>query len=312
MQRKLRDFVALVLAAILISPLLIGAAGAGGGRNADPPGGAPDVGTIVDIQEEAERHLPAGKESQHAAESESAVEPASSSPPVKTSSSTSSSLKAEEEPAIEADSDIPERAQTLQQQREKKNFKESPRAAEDAAPTPTEVERRPKPVSAMSAQEVQQTVAQYRTWVFKGQIRLTLEHSQLGRNDLPQIASYFLLSQFDGNGNVQQQELIDASGRFRDDLRESISEDMLMGDLGSQDQWPSILVSKAREAFGPQHRSHAKFYLSDAWALRIYRVLAQAVKGRDVSPGTEFVMRIQHDPSGKLQVEISEERSSNP
>lgn len=162
----------------------------------------------------------------------------------------------------------------------------------DDRPKSNPVESAPKPVEQMSAAELEAAVEAYETWVHEGDLKLLLDYSQLSVDQLDSIAQLYVASTkhstlwITPDGGVKSVELA------------AVPAGKLVGDLPpDRSKWPPVLAYQARERFGRSFVAKANFLLTDAVALQLYRVLAQAVGTEQPNAGTQITLRLQ--PSGQ-------------
>jgi len=268
-----RDLTALAVTVAIFALLLISAAGSEGRRSAGA-GPAPQLGTPGQVVTARDVFDPAGER----------VEEEVSSPA--RGSEEAAADRAEEreaQPSEPAEASDPDPAA------------ESPETTPQRQPLPTEVERSPKQVESMSPAEIRRAVEDYRRWFHEGQFELTLDHARLSVEDLRELTAFWVLTS--GTGYRLRVSRLGQVGPC-----DAVPGGMLVGDLNDE-KWPASVRSAARTRFGPGYKATAQFALIDKAALLIYRALARELGRHDLTPGTEFVLRIRRD-AGILKTEV--------
>ncbi len=171
---------------------------------------------------------------------------------------------------------------------------------DEVLPAPNPVEEAPEPIDEMSPQEIAKTVQDYTAWLRRGRIILKLDYSEFPRDKLHLIASYYLLSTATSTLRVEP------NGGFELLSAADVPAHQWVCDLPvDRKRWPSQVARRAALAFGQFYSlANADFLLTDEFALKLFRFLAQAVGDKEPAPGTVFVFRLHTDELNRIKVEL--------
>lgn len=165
----------------------------------------------------------------------------------------------------------------------------------------SESEELPKPIDAMSDQEVQDAINAYRAWVHRGEVTIKLDLSRLSPSQLNSIAAAFLLT------NEQETLWIDPAGNRRtlSVKNASVGEDWIADLPLDRAKWPPQVTYRANESFGKFYPlESATILLSKRFSLTMFRSLSESLDGKKPKRGAVFVLRLIPRKNNHIEIKV--------
>lgn len=326
MSRRIRDLTAAATGAVVILLMLVGHKGGGARPSKSSESGTPDIGVyFADERTEPapDRFAPSGDTTATSispgitesptspkvmtvVQSEPAPDPSgassvnSATTNLAASSRETSTKQNETQTPPEVNSAVTEKTESPPHKADPAKPDTPPaqkfvNQTTEAALPPTAVEPKPKKVSQMSPDEIQQALEDYKGWVHHGRIRVQVDHSLLTSDQLRSFAQAYVITTKSGRIFINQ------SGR-KCELPPELIANLMIGDVPPS-KWPQMLTDRAHYFFGDNHGACATLLFSESATLQLFRKLAHYVGDAEIPPGTNFTLRLATNEKGMVNVE---------